>query len=825
MLKPIPAALCFVLATLTSLPAAPLPLDDRSQWELDFPVKERHRIAALIERGVLEIAPVVQAPLTDTHTHLGWPVATMLPNGRIVVVFRQRDGHNGSDEGDRWVVYSDDLVTWHPGDVLADKSLRHGDSNGMHAIGWAPRVEDGEPRLVMVVGNTPNPGLIKAAYLSDDAGETWSGALSLDAVVPNGNQTGPNLIQHPVFGLTAAWGQAGMQPFDPAAPRPSYLTRTLDAGLTWESREWINSEPSLSIEPAIATWGPGHMVILAREYSDFGYGGDPARTYFYLTQHVYAYSEGHTFQDVNFTTLASNIAGNGATTSEPLGRSSQDTADVFFNPVTGRIEMLQSHRWGSGGYTPESTLAPTLLDERSSLNLWSIDPDALLAGSNQWRFDGTIILRTGNARPGNKDGLHPGGSVIDLERGMQHIFVYAGWRRGPTSIYRISRTLDTTRWLTNLAEVDAELAGFEPPPAFGSVFWTGEGNRYGGQTNAWSTFSYTHPDFPVYGLATANGVSSGDIWNFVYDITQMNGATRSVRMNRDNVTIASLSLIGSGTAGFTFTNVDNTGTGHRLAGPVTVSGGVHLFDPPTPGRTILLTTDSTWTIGEGATLRFSHALSGPHSLTKSGPGTLLVSGSQLHTGDTIIDKGVLGLADLPASFAGDLYFGPGARLRFHALHSITVLGTVFFEDSFSIADLDGLAGAVPVGSYLLISGSVDPARLRNVGSFRAAAIGPNRWAWFETGEELRVRVVDTQPAPPVLTLNWLALQGGTPILSVQGPPGENLAIDTSTNLIDWSRSGSVTAGDSPQPWTGPASPNDAQRFYRLRLDDGGPVDP
>jgi hypothetical protein len=190
--------------TLAGTGAPSLPLDERSLWELDFPVKEQHRLAGLIDRGMLEIATVAQAPLSDTHTHLGWPVATQLPGGRIVVVFRQRDGHNGSDEGDRWVIYTDDLETWHPAGVLADKALRLGDSYGMYAIGWAPRPDNGEPRLVMAVGNTPAPRFTKMVHLSDDAGQSWSGPTSLNPVVPVGNQTGPNLIQHPVFGLLAS---------------------------------------------------------------------------------------------------------------------------------------------------------------------------------------------------------------------------------------------------------------------------------------------------------------------------------------------------------------------------------------------------------------------------------------------------------------------------------------------------------------------------------------------------------------------------------------------------------------------------------------------
>jgi autotransporter-associated beta strand protein len=820
-MKTLRLALSLLLLYPLACPGEPdLPLDGRSLWELDFPIKEQYRLAALIERGVLEIAPVVQAPLTATHTHLGWPVATMLPSGRIVLVFRQRDGHNGSDEGDRWVIYTDNLETWHPAGVLADKALRLGDSYGMYAIGWAPRPDNGEPRLVMAVGNTPAPGFTKMVYLSDDAGQTWGGPTSLNPVIPVGNQTGPNLIQHPVFGLLASWGQPGMQPFDPNGPRGNYLTRTLDAGLTWETREWINAEPSLPIEPAIATWGPGHMVILARDYSEFGYGDDPERKYFHLTQHVYAYEEGHTFQDVNFTTVASNIAGNGATTSEPPGRNSQDTADVFFNPVTGRVEMLQSHRWGTGGPDTEHTLAETLLEERSSLNLWSIDPDALLAGSNQWRFDGTVMERVGYARPGNKDGLHPGGSVLDVERGMQHIFVYAGWRRGPASIYRISRTLDTALWLAAVAEVEEELAGFvEPEPVVPAVYWTGEGNRYGGQTNAWSTIPYTDPAFPVYGLASANGVSSGDTWRFSYDFAGMRGSTSTVRMNRDNVTMASLTLKGPGVSGFTFTNVDNIGTGHMLAGPVTVLGGVHTFNAPAAGRAITLTADSTWTIAGGSTLFFNHVLSGAHSLNKTGDGTLLITGNQLHTGDNIVDRGVFGAGGAPASLAGDLYFGPGARLRFNPGHTLTVAGLVNFEDDFGIGNLDGLDGTAALGSCQLIAGTIDSGNLRNVGITRAAPIGPGKWAYFEVDGGLSVTVVDAVPDSPAVSLEWLHFEASRPVWGLAGPAGARITIQSSSDLLEWKDAAVLFIPEPPAQWTDPEALTEPARFYRIHLND------
>jgi len=789
-------------------------LDERSGFELDLSIREQHRLEALGRRTVLEIAPVIQAPLDDPDTHLGWPVATMLPNGRIVMTFRQTDGHNGSHPGWRFVIHTDDLVNWHPKDILTRKEKAVGDRYGMHAIGWTPRMEEGEPRVLMVVGNTPHPGFTKAAYFSDDAGETWSDARSLNPDIPVGNQTGPNLIQHPVFGLTASWGQPGMQPFDPAGPRGNYLTRTLDAGLTWETREWINTEPSLPIEPAIATWGPGHMVILARDYSDFGYGDDPERKYFYLTQHVYTYEEGHTFQDVNFTTAASNISGNGAATNEILtGRPSQDTADVFFNPVSGRIEMLQSHRWGGGGEKTGTTLAENTFQESSSLNLWSIDPDALLAGSTTWRFDGTLIERIGYSRPGNKDGLHPGGSVLDLERGVQHIFVYAGWRRGPASIYRITRVLDTELWLTALAEVEEELKDIEiPDPSFPALHWTGLDGRWGGGTNAWSQVPFDDPAYPLF----LSGISGGENGHqFVFDAFQMEGTIRTARMNRNDLTIRGFTFNAAPGDGLVVTNTDNNGGPLTLSGPLRVLGGAHRFDSPRAGRTIDLAGETTWTIAAGASLDFAHVLSGEAGLTKTGPGILRMGGTQLFTGELTHAEGILEARMEGLHLRGNLALS-GGRLRFHPNLTMGTDGGISFEDPFGVSHLDGLDASVPPGSYRLISGPVNAANLENRGLTRAALIGPGKWAYFETEDGLTVTVVDAIPEPPTLSLQWIGFDANRPVLDLDGPAGATFIIETSTDLIDWTGLDTLAPTETPTQWTAPEALTEDRRFYRMK---------
>ena len=100
-----------------------------------------------------------------------------------------------------------------------------------------------------------------------------------------------------------------------------------------------------------------------------------------------------------------------------------DTVDFSFNPVTKRFEMVRSER------------------HHMELWLWSMAPNDWENG--QWRRECRLLATEGKFYS-TADGFHPAGAIVDTERGVQHIFVYAGHPNGPAGVFRMTRTLGYT---------------------------------------------------------------------------------------------------------------------------------------------------------------------------------------------------------------------------------------------------------------------------------------------------------------------------------------------------------------------------------------------
>ncbi len=126
-----------------------------------------------------------------------------------------------------------------------------------------------------------------------------------------------------------------------------------------------------------------------------------------------------------------------------------DTVDVCLKPVTKRFEIARSER------------------HRMELGLWSMDPADWNTG--EWRRECRLLACKGKFYS-TADGFHPAGAVVDIERGVQHFFIYCGHANGPAGVFRITRTLQTPKLQAALSQADVATdipdapAGHSPVP-------------------------------------------------------------------------------------------------------------------------------------------------------------------------------------------------------------------------------------------------------------------------------------------------------------------------------------------------------------------------
>lgn len=159
---------------------------------------------------------------------------------------------------------------------------------------------------------------------------------------------------------------------------------------------------------------------------------------------------------------------------------------------------------------------------------------------------------------------------------------------------------------------------------------------------------------------------------------------------------------------------------------------------------------------ESNEMELAGALSGSAALSKSGGGTLILSGAgSAYSGEIDIETGgLLVSAAIPASavvvkngtfvggtgsIGGDLHFEAGAALVFDPAGPLGVGGTATFG-GFGIADLIGLDADTPVGSYAFINGNASTLNVANLGAPNAVPLGDSgKTAYFTAAMELVVQ--------------------------------------------------------------------------------------
>lgn len=378
-----------------------------------------NRLEMTKRAGVLEIAPVhLPTHPKGDNNHFGWPVATMLDD-TIILVHRSMPGHNRklSGNADENTTYStilrssDGGQTWsEPYDVrdfMAIEDRNRGGSVPLsHRYKFDPNNDSplGYKLHLNAIGVTRDGGVILVSdhgvFRSDDKGKNWRHlrlAFREDRHDGPFVYVGPRIIDDSKHGLLLFAHHTIYRSHRPVdIVRELAVYRSRDGGESWEETSLALPDWCKPAEPDVI-FHEGQYTAIVRNQA-------PANV---LTQMRFNFGESE-ITDVANTQMKTKI--------------SVDTSAICFNPVTRRFEVVQSKR------------------EDMSIHLFSIAPADW--NSSKWRHEGCLFKRAAGFYS-HADGFHTGGAVLDVKRGVQHVFFYSGHPGGPAGVFRMTRTLQT----------------------------------------------------------------------------------------------------------------------------------------------------------------------------------------------------------------------------------------------------------------------------------------------------------------------------------------------------------------------------------------------
>jgi hypothetical protein len=415
-------------------------------------LNERSKTLLKKTSGLLELVPVVLPEGDNLHTHndhFGWPVATMAGE-TLIVVFHRKPLHWGGDE---------------PHDAFSSTAVMTRSTDGGDS--WSSPVdlksfikkETVGCRLGFgnSIGTTKEGSVVVVTHYgvfrSEDEGKNWEhlpGAFGEEQLSGPQTNNGPRLLDHPTRGLIVAGHSNALaknlnSDRTPYIPPEIWIRFSKDGGYTWKEKKQDFPDFATPIEPTLLLHD-GALLVIARCH---GYESFEPRSKTWRYLQLYGKKGWIPFKPMLSTMRATDVRD--ISKSRHHGAWTQDTVDLCYNPVSKRIECVATDRNGDAGKGPQNAR------NGQTLNLWSIDPDKLKNGSNEWRYDGTLLHRNGFMSRSEIDGMHPGAAIVDEKRGVQHIFVYMGSPLGPSGIFRVTRTLDTQR-LSALLLKDPEIA-------------------------------------------------------------------------------------------------------------------------------------------------------------------------------------------------------------------------------------------------------------------------------------------------------------------------------------------------------------------------------
>lgn len=314
--------------------------------------------------------------------------------------------------------------------------------------------------------------------------------------------------------------------------------------------------------------------------------------------------------------------------------------------------------------------------------------------------------------------------------------------------------------------------------------------------------------------ATLNVGSGGTLTYSGTDTIKLNGAT-------GNSGQALLNLTGTLTtsAGFEQTTAPTTGYGR-----ITFTGGTLKLGANVPQMTtgvqFLLGTVGGTVDTNGFNTTIAANISGSN-LTKSGAGTLTITGANTHTGTTNVNGGTLagtGAASSVLSVASGATVAPGAGIGTFASAGATLLSgsTLAIEINSTTATADKLTSTTAVniaganvsfseiGSGIITAGTelviLDYTGTTLTGTFNGLAegatvnVGANSFT-LSYVDSSRITLTSTTSGSPYAA--WAALKG------LDGTPGKNPAFDADPdgdgfdNGLEWILGGNPLASDAP----------------------------
>ena len=313
--------------------------------------------------------------------NFGWPVASMVES--TIIISTQRRLLTGqiddlSGKGQLLIISKDGGKNW-DAPIEVQNIQPYGYTVGSQSC------------IGTFDGNIIQKG--NGTMITNNQGENWSPLPRAFKFVSNEEYgaNGPRIHDHPAFGLLFFTGTT--VDIDTGSVFRSNL------GALWEDTYWTTEGTGVINCP-----GPSSLILDDGSILMMASNGRN------MVQYLYEYTAGDDYTDIQFSVdTIENIN---------TSLSAYDVPDLIYNPVTDRIELMESNP--------------------AALLLWSIDQSDLMNGSTDWTPDCVPLKRTGKAS------MHPAGSVVDLASNMQHLILYIGGEYSDRNcLYMLSRTLDS----------------------------------------------------------------------------------------------------------------------------------------------------------------------------------------------------------------------------------------------------------------------------------------------------------------------------------------------------------------------------------------------